>query len=215
MEIQPCFSRLWYSANGKPSVDHCKYVIKMAVDQTIIQHERGHLQTLWSSTAWGFDLQIWLWLMGQGQVNIAKQVIQRGISLTFQIAGLQTNDKHQTHELLFEIRLRWWICLAPCEFFLPTHPRWGTALLSLSTANCAPKFFHLNWMDWRSDSNASRILWRFQVFDQNQGSCVMRLSKLGYLESLQRLCKESWTRRSPPQVAEERGLPNQGNHNEP
>lgn len=38
---------------------------------------------------------------GQGQVNIAKQVIQEELGLDIPIAGLQKNDKHQTHELLF------------------------------------------------------------------------------------------------------------------
>lgn len=38
---------------------------------------------------------------GQGQVNIAKQVIQEDLGLDIPIAGLQKNDKHQTHELLF------------------------------------------------------------------------------------------------------------------
>ena len=38
---------------------------------------------------------------GQGQVNVAKQVIQDELGLDIPIAGLQKNDKHQTHELLF------------------------------------------------------------------------------------------------------------------
>ncbi|WP_117280812.1 excinuclease ABC subunit UvrC [Streptococcus intermedius] len=38
---------------------------------------------------------------GQGQVNIAKDVIQHQLGLDIPIAGLQKNDKHQTHELLF------------------------------------------------------------------------------------------------------------------
>ena len=38
---------------------------------------------------------------GQGQVNVAKEVIQEQLGLDIPIAGLQKNDKHQTHELLF------------------------------------------------------------------------------------------------------------------
>lgn len=38
---------------------------------------------------------------GQGQVNIAKDVIQNLLGLDIPVAGLQKNDKHQTHELLF------------------------------------------------------------------------------------------------------------------
>ncbi|EHJ56410.1 excinuclease ABC subunit UvrC [Streptococcus urinalis] len=38
---------------------------------------------------------------GLGQVNIAKDVIHKQLGLSIPIAGLQKNDKHQTHELLF------------------------------------------------------------------------------------------------------------------
>ena len=38
---------------------------------------------------------------GQGQVNVAKEVIQDQLGLDIPIAGLQKNAKHQTHELLF------------------------------------------------------------------------------------------------------------------
>ncbi|MFS1663522.1 excinuclease ABC subunit UvrC [Streptococcus sp. zg-JUN1979] len=38
---------------------------------------------------------------GQGQVNVAKEVIEDQLGLSIPVAGLQKNDKHQTHELLF------------------------------------------------------------------------------------------------------------------
>ncbi|MGG6798360.1 UNVERIFIED_CONTAM: excinuclease ABC subunit UvrC [Streptococcus canis] len=38
---------------------------------------------------------------GQGQVNVAREVITNQLGLSIPIAGLQKNDKHQTHELLF------------------------------------------------------------------------------------------------------------------
>lgn len=38
---------------------------------------------------------------GQGQVNVARDVIENKLELDIPIAGLQKNDKHQTHELLF------------------------------------------------------------------------------------------------------------------
>ncbi|RRD32229.1 excinuclease ABC subunit UvrC [Streptococcus minor] len=38
---------------------------------------------------------------GQGQVNVARDVIVNRLGLDIPIAGLQKNDKHQTHELLF------------------------------------------------------------------------------------------------------------------
>lgn len=38
---------------------------------------------------------------GQGQVNVAKEVIEQELGMSIPIAGLQKNDKHQTHDLLF------------------------------------------------------------------------------------------------------------------
>ncbi|WP_024785160.1 excinuclease ABC subunit UvrC [Streptococcus mutans] len=38
---------------------------------------------------------------GQGQVNVTRDVIENKLGLDIPIAGLQKNDKHQTHELLF------------------------------------------------------------------------------------------------------------------
>ncbi len=38
---------------------------------------------------------------GQGQVNIAKDVLKNELNVVIPVAGLQKNDKHQTHELLF------------------------------------------------------------------------------------------------------------------
>ncbi|MTB64741.1 excinuclease ABC subunit UvrC [Streptococcus sp. zg-86] len=38
---------------------------------------------------------------GQGQVNVAKKVIEQELGLSIPIAGLQKNDKHQTHDMLF------------------------------------------------------------------------------------------------------------------
>lgn len=38
---------------------------------------------------------------GQGQVNVAKEVLYQELGLNIPVAGLQKNDKHQTQELLF------------------------------------------------------------------------------------------------------------------
>lgn len=38
---------------------------------------------------------------GQGQVNSAKEIVHYQLGLSIPIAGLQKNDKHQTHELLY------------------------------------------------------------------------------------------------------------------
>ncbi|MBF0777835.1 excinuclease ABC subunit UvrC [Streptococcus cuniculi] len=43
---------------------------------------------------------------GQGQVNVAKEVVEQELGMSIPIAGLQKNDKHQTHDLLFGHPLR-------------------------------------------------------------------------------------------------------------
>lgn len=38
---------------------------------------------------------------GQGQVHVAKEVLEQELGMSIPIAGLQKNDRHQTHDLLF------------------------------------------------------------------------------------------------------------------
>ena len=90
--------------NGKPSKkDYRKYKIKTVVGpddyasmREVIRRRYGRVQRdgLTPPDLIAID-------GGQGQVNIAKQVIQEELGLDIPIAGLQKNDKHQTHELLF------------------------------------------------------------------------------------------------------------------
>ena len=90
--------------NGKPSKkDYRKYKIKTVVGQDdyasmreVIRIRYGRVQRDGLTPP---DLIVIDG--GQGQVNIAKQVIQEELGLDIPIAGLQKNDKHQTHELLF------------------------------------------------------------------------------------------------------------------
>jgi len=90
--------------NGKPSKkDYRKYKIKTVVGQDdyasmreVIRRRYGRVQRDGLTPP---DLIVIDG--GQGQVNIAKQVIQEELGLDIPIAGLQKNDKHQTHELLF------------------------------------------------------------------------------------------------------------------
>ena len=90
--------------NGKPSKkDYRKYKIKTVVGpddyasmREVIRRRYGRVQRDGLTPP---DLIVIDG--GQGQVNIAKQVIQEEIGLDIPIAGLQKNDKHQTHELLF------------------------------------------------------------------------------------------------------------------
>ena len=90
--------------NGKPSKkDYRKYKIKTVVGpddyasmREVIRRRYGRVQRD------GLTLPDLIVIDGgQGQVNIAKQVIQEELGLDIPIAGLQKNDKHQTHELLF------------------------------------------------------------------------------------------------------------------
>ena len=90
--------------NGKPSKkDYRKYKIKTVVGpddyasmREVIRRRYGRVQRDGLTPP---DLIVIDG--GQGQVNIAKQVIQDELGLDIPIAGLQKNDKHQTHELLF------------------------------------------------------------------------------------------------------------------
>ena len=90
--------------NGKPSKkDYRKYKIKTVVGpddyasmREVIRRRYGRVQREGLTPP---DLIVIDG--GQGQVNIAKQVIQDELGLDIPIAGLQKNDKHQTHELLF------------------------------------------------------------------------------------------------------------------
>ena len=90
--------------NGKPSKkDYRKYKIKTVVGpddyasmREVIRRRYGRVQrdSLTPPDLIVID-------GGQGQVNVSKQVIQEELGLDIPIAGLQKNDKHQTHELLF------------------------------------------------------------------------------------------------------------------
>ena len=90
--------------NGKPSKkDYRKYKIKTVVGpddyasmREVVRRRYGRVQRDGLTPP---DLIVIDG--GQGQVNIAKQVIQEELGLDIPIAGLQKNDKHQTHELLF------------------------------------------------------------------------------------------------------------------
>ena len=108
--------------NGKPSKkDYRKYKIKTVVGpddyasmREVIRRRYGRVQRDGLTPP---DLIVIDG--GQGQVNIAKQVIQEELGLDIPIAGLQKNDKHQTHELLFGDPLEVVeLCRNSQEFFL-------------------------------------------------------------------------------------------------
>ena len=90
--------------NGKPSKkDYRKYKIKTVVGPDDYASMREVIRRRYSRVMRdGLTLPDLIVIDGgQGQVNIAKQVIQEELELDIPIAGLQKNDKHQTHELLF------------------------------------------------------------------------------------------------------------------
>lgn len=90
--------------NGKPSKkDYRKYKIKTFVGPDDYASMREVIRRRYSRVMRDGLTPPDLIVIdgGQGQVNIAKQVIQDELGLDIPIAGLQKNDKHQTHELLF------------------------------------------------------------------------------------------------------------------
>lgn len=90
--------------NGKPSKkDYRKYKIKTVVGPDDYASMREVIRRRYSRVMRDGLTPPDLIVIdgGQGQVNIAKQVVQEELGLDIPIAGLQKNDKHQTHELLF------------------------------------------------------------------------------------------------------------------
>lgn len=90
--------------NGKPSKkDYRKYKVKTVVGPDDYASMREVIRRRYSRVMRDGLTPPDLIVIdgGQGQVNIAKQVIQEELGLDIPIAGLQKNDKHQTHELLF------------------------------------------------------------------------------------------------------------------
>ena len=90
--------------NGKPSKkDYRKYKIKTVVGPDDYASMREVIRRRYSRVMRDGLTPPDLIVIdgGQVQVNIAKQVIQDELGLDIPIAGLQKNDKHQTHELLF------------------------------------------------------------------------------------------------------------------
>lgn len=90
--------------NGKPSKkDYRKYKIKTVVGPDDYASMREVIKRRYSRVMRDGLIPPDLIVIdgGQGQVNIARDVIQNQLGLDIPIAGLQKNDKHQTHELLF------------------------------------------------------------------------------------------------------------------
>ena len=95
--------------NGKPSKkDYRKYKIKTVIGPDDYASMREVIKRRYSRVIRDGLTPPDLIVIdgGLGQVNVAKEVIQEQLGLDIPIAGLQKNDKHQTHELLFGDPLR-------------------------------------------------------------------------------------------------------------
>lgn len=90
--------------NGKPSKkDYRKYKIKTVVGPDDYASMREVIYRRYSRVLKDGLTPPDLIIIdgGQGQVNAAREIIVDKLGLDIPIAGLQKNDKHQTHELLF------------------------------------------------------------------------------------------------------------------
>ena len=90
--------------NGKPSKkNYCKFKIKTVVGPDDYASMREVIYRRYSRVMKDGLTPPDLIIIdgGQGQVNVARDVIENKLGLDIPIAGLQKNDKHQTHELLF------------------------------------------------------------------------------------------------------------------
>lgn len=90
--------------DGKPSKkDYCKFKIKTVIGPDDYASMREVIYRRYSRVMRDGLTPPDLIIIdgGQGQVNVARDVIENKLGLDIPIAGLQKNDKHQTHELLF------------------------------------------------------------------------------------------------------------------
>ena len=88
--------------NGKPSKkDYRKFKIKTVVGPDDYASMREVIYRRYSRVMKDGLTPPDLIIIDGGQVNVARDVIENKLGLDIPIAGLQKNDKHQTHELLF------------------------------------------------------------------------------------------------------------------
>ena len=134
---------------------------------------------------------------GQGQVNIAKQVIQEELGLDIPIAGLQKNDKHQTHELLFGDPLQVIELSRTSQEFSSCNgsKMKSTVSPSPSTASYGPRIpSPLSWMASKVwDQNASSCWWSTSShWPRSRKLLWMRSSRSVSHEQSRRQCKKKW-----------------------
>ena len=213
--------------NGKPSKkDYRKYKIKTVVGpddyasmREVIRRRYGRVQRDGLTPP---DLIVIDG--GQGQVNIAKQVIQDELGLDIPIAGLQKNDKHQTHELLFGDPLKVVeLSRNSQEFFLlqriqdEVHRFAITFHRQLRSKNSFSS--QLDGIEGLGPKRKQNLMKHFKSLTKIKEASVDEIVEVGVprlvAEAVQRKLnpQESETL---PQVAEERvDYQTEGNHNEP
>ncbi|CKJ22436.1 excinuclease%2C subunit C [Streptococcus pneumoniae] len=213
--------------NGKPSKkDYRKYKIKTVVGpddyasmREVIRRRYGRVQREGLTPP---DLIVIDG--GQGQVNIAKQVIQEELGLDIPIAGLQKNDKHQTHELLFGDPLEVVdLSRNSQEFFLlqriqdEVHRFAITFLRQLRSKNSFSS--QLDGIDGLGPKRKQNLMKHFKSLTKIKEASVDEIVEVGVpravAEAVQRKLNPQETE-ILPQVAEERvDYQMEGNYNEP
>ena len=213
--------------NGKPSKkDYRKYKIKTVVGpddyasmREVIRRRYGRVQreALTPPDLIVID-------GGQGQVNIAKQVIQEELGLDIPIAGLQKNDKHQTHELLFGDPLEVVeLSRNSQEFFLlqriqdEVHRFAITFHRQLRSKNSFSS--QLDGIEGLGPKRKQNLMKHFKSLTKIKEASVAEIVEVGVpravAEAVQRKLNPQEAE-ALPQVAEERvDYQTEGNHNEP
>ncbi|VNI40996.1 excinuclease, subunit C [Streptococcus pneumoniae] len=213
--------------NGRPSKkDYRKYKIKTVVGpddyasmREVIRRRYGRVQreALTPPDLIVID-------GGQGQVNIAKQVIQEELGLDIPIAGLQKNDKHQTHELLFGDPLEVVdLSRNSQEFFLlqriqdEVHRFAITFHRQLRSKNSFSS--QLDGIDGLGPKRKQNLMRHFKSLTKIKEASVDEIVEVGVpravAEAVQRKLNPQQGE-ALPQVAEERvDYQTEGNHNEP
>ena len=213
--------------NGKPSKkDYRKYKIKTVVGpddyasmREVIRRRYGRVQRDGLTPP---DLIVIDG--GQGQVNIAKQVIQEELGLDIPIAGLQKNDKHQTHELLFGDPLEVVeLSRNSQEFFLlqriqdEVHRFAITFHRQLRSKNSFSS--QLDGIEGLGPKRKQNLMKHFKSLTKIKEASVAEIVEVGVpravAEAVQRKLNPQEAE-ALPQVAEERvDYQTEGNHNEP
>lgn len=213
--------------NGKPSKkDYRKYKIKTVVGpddyasmREVIRRRYGRVQREGLTPP---DLIVIDG--GQGQVNIAKQVIQEELGLDIPIAGLQKNDKHQTHELLFGDPLEVVdLSRNSQEFFLlqriqdEVHRFAITFHRQLRSKNSFSS--QLDGIDGLGPKRKQNLMRHFKSLTKIKEASVDKIVEVGVpravAEAVQRKLNSQETE-TLPQVAEERvDYQTEGDHHEP